>query len=467
MSRQQQCIHGKEFNKLKEGFQDTLFYVVYNGPPNTIYNDYRGNMGTESGLIQGIKLCSGLYNYVINPSEQVTVAHIEHHGIYYLSKDLLITKNIARAIVKHDHNKIKEYRDMFDDTDLIDMMQFNPDILRYVKKQTYEMCRNVIKNKTYRSQCALYTELFHGGAGAWHENINASFVECFNLECFEEKEIIKLYELMFENNNNSIRYMKPRYITSDILCKYVRRNPEFLKEYMDKFPEHRLSTKELEMMYEQMVDVGWYNFRYTDPKYQNQQMIDKIINNKYGVGMYQYIHNIEETGEKLYIEAFEKDHDNIAHIPNRYKTMDMCDRAVKYDNKNIRYVPVEFQTLEICKVVGMKDYQLIKYCEYIDLDVLQSVHKQRAKIAKKDRYDFINELDDNKIINILKIMPWLLQKIERNRLTYPMIRVALETNGYILEYVDKEDQTDEFIEIALKNQPEAKKYIKINLGTDM
>lgn len=458
----------KEVNGLKKGYQDTLWYVVYNGPPNTICNDYHGDVKTERGLIQGVKLCSRLYNYVINPSEQVTVAHIEHHGIYDISKDLLITKNIARAMIIYDHNQLKNYRDMFTDDDLIDMLELNPNILRYVKKQTYEMCCNVIKNIIHKSQSALHRDLFHGGSGIWHENINASFVECFNLDCFDSKdEIIKLYELMFENNNNSIRYMVPRYISLNMLSKYIQRNPEFLKEYIDKFPDNTLSTKELESMYCKMVDTMVYNFRYVDPKYQNQQMIDKIINDNHGVAMYQYIYNIEEIGKKLYTEAFEKNHNNIAHLPNKYKTMDICDRAVKYNNRNIKYVPAEFQTLEMCRMVGMNDYQLIKYCNHIDLEMLQSVHKQCAKKARKERYDFINEFDDDKIITVLKIMPRLLLKIKHDRLTDQMIRVALERNGYILEYVIERIiqplLIKDYIDIALKNQPEAKKYIMIKL----
>lgn len=41
-------------------------------------------------------------------------------------------------------------------------------------------------------------------------------------------------------------------------------------------------------------------------KYQTQQMNNILTNNIYGVEYYQYINNIEEIGEKLYMDAFEK-----------------------------------------------------------------------------------------------------------------------------------------------------------------
>jgi len=80
---------------------------------------------------------------------------------------------------------------------IIDYLNFQFFILivwkdRYIKKQPYGMCCLAMKIKCSRSQSALYTEIFHGGVGLWHENINASFVECFNLECFDEKEITTL-----------------------------------------------------------------------------------------------------------------------------------------------------------------------------------------------------------------------------------------------------------------------------------
>ena len=259
----------KEFNKLKDNYEQALHYVVYNGPPNTIYNHYNGNLNNTQGLIQGIKVCKNLYKYVINPSEQVTISHIENHGPSDLSYDLKITKNIQRAMIVHDHRKYIQFQDQFDDQDLINILPSNPHVLGYIKKQTYGMVLDAI-NHIYRTQRSrLYTEIFHGGSGIWHEDIGAGFVEYLKLECFEEKEIIKLYEIVYVKNNNSILSMDPRYISLDILRKYVKYHPEFLKAYTKKYPQDHLENDELAMMYEQMVDTSIYNFQHVDPRFQN------------------------------------------------------------------------------------------------------------------------------------------------------------------------------------------------------
>ena len=94
---------------------------------------YHGDLRSECGLMERIKVCGGLYKYIINPSERITMTHIENHGLYHVLKDLHIaycilhiTKNIAMSIVKNNHAKFEEFASMFND--IIDMMKFNPNI---------------------------------------------------------------------------------------------------------------------------------------------------------------------------------------------------------------------------------------------------------------------------------------------------------------------------------------------------
>jgi len=331
-------------------------------------------------------------------------------------------------------------------------------MLGYVKKQTYHICVNAIQSILTKSRNALYSELFHGGAGVWHETISASFVKNFNLECFNDEEITKLYELVFENNQNSIRYMEPKYITQHMLHQYIKHNPDFLKQYMDNFPEHKIQEDDLKSIHIQQLKKNLHNFTSIDPRYQTPEMILMMKKNTYGVRYYHHIHNIDEIGEELYNDAFEKNPNNIAYIPDKYKTFPMCDKAVAHNISNITHVPTKFQTLAMCKTVTCKNHLSIRYCEYIDMDMLQSIYKQQILVPKKERFKFINYLDDEKVIKILKLMPLLLRVIEKSKLKDIMIKTALETDGYALQYVN--DQTPEYIEIALKNQPKAQKYVK-------
>jgi hypothetical protein len=450
-------------NKLKDGYEKVLSYVIYNGPPNTIYGEYEGNLDVEYNLMQAVRLCSNLYKYIINPSENVTISHIEHHGLNHVSQNLNITKNIARAIIKHDHTTFKQYAEIFDDNDVINMVKFNPRILKYVKKQTFEMCCQVMTIMCNRSRSALYTELFCGGVGLWHEDIPADFAECFNPDCLTDDEMIKLYDIMFKYNKNSIRCMIPKYISIEMLDEFLKFNPNFIKEYITKYPDHKLSKEKLETIYKNIIDYSITNICYIDHKYQTPEMIDKVKNDRYGVMYYKYFYNIEETGQQLYLEAFEKDPNNIHCIPKKYITHEMYERAFKHDPQNIRHIPSEFQTAEMCKIAAAKDVKLIEYCEYIDLEMLLYVHKQCIKLPRKNRFDFIRYFNNDKIVKILKVMPDLLRIIPAYRLNDLMIRSALETDGYVLQYV--ENQTHEYIEIALRSQPNAKKYIKSNIQT--
>ena len=78
-----------------------------------------------------------------------------------------------------------------------------------------------------------------------------------------------------------------------------------------------------------MLKKGLHNFYHIDPMYQTSDMTLILKNNKYGYGVryYKYIHNIEEIGEELYNDAFEKNPDNIAHISDKYKSSRMCDKV--------------------------------------------------------------------------------------------------------------------------------------------
>jgi hypothetical protein len=442
------------YNKLKDGYKTALYYVVYNGPPNTIYNEYHGNVHTEEGLINAIKVCDRLYCYIINPSEKVTIAQIKYHGIYDILKEQKITKNIASAIIHYDHEKFNDYANLFTDLEVIAMTKFNPQLVRYVKNQTFKMCNEAIDTMYGRSRTKLYTELFHGGAGVWHFNIDCTFAAAFNQEFLTDTEMIELYSKIYELENGSINYMIPKYITYEMLEKYIKHYPTFLSEYMKKYHEHTLTDDQIKLLYEKSIDISIYNIQHVDPKYQTSEMIKKIIDSPYGIQLYKYLNNIDES---LYIIEFEKNLNNIEFVPESYLTFNMCDRAVKCNPNNIKYVPPKFQTLEMCKASCSKNVQLLSNCEYIDREMLMEVHKQNINVPRKDRFKFLNSYKENKICQILKIMPNLLRFIEQDKVTDTIIKTALETDGYTLQYI--KNKTEEYINMALKNQPKAVMYI--------
>ena len=443
-------------NTFKEGYKDALCYCVYNGPPNTIYANYTDSLDTENDLIKAVKKCDRLYYYIINPSENVTCAYIENNGTLFLPKDLKITKKIARSIIINKEEKFKDCENLFNDDELIEMTYYNPHILKYVKKQNYTICFNVMNILIDKYNSELYSELFYAGSGLWKKSLPSNFVTYFNLECLNDDEIIKLYNIAFNNNNNCIEYMIPKYVSHDNIINYLKRNPDYIKKFKGNV-EYNITKEQLKNIYDEIFKYSFFNFKYIDGEYQTEEMINKIRDKNY-ISLYEYINNKDEIGQELYMESFEKSVNNIIYIPNKYKTDIMCKKAFEHNYNNIVSIPEEFQTVEMCKKATMMNVKLIKYCKYIDYDMIENVHKQFKNDPKKNRYDFINDFSENVLIKIIKANPNLLRVLDKNKKTDKIIRTALENNGYSIQYV--ENQTDEYKKIALDNQPNAKKYFK-------
>ena len=206
----------KEVKLLSSGYESALIYVVYNGPPNTIYNRYNGYLYDEEGLIKAIKFCKDLYRFIKNPSEKVICSYIEFYGTDGIKNSMPeITKNIAKSIIINDYNKFNLYSEFFNNDDVIDiikfnphMIKFNPHMIKYANNQTYEMCNDAITRIYNKRQNKIYSELFYGGSGIWHNKINANFAECIKCENLNNDEINKLYAKLFSLDKNTILYIQ-------------------------------------------------------------------------------------------------------------------------------------------------------------------------------------------------------------------------------------------------------------------
>ena len=91
--------------------------------------------------------------------------------------------------------------------------------------------------------------------------------------------------------------------------------------------------------------------------------------------------------------------------------------------------------------------------------MLEHAFKIQKNTPRKDRYNFITDFNEYILIEIIKIYPYLIKILPKDRLTNTIIKTALEIDGYVLEYI--EDQTPELVEIALKSQPLAIKHSKL------
>jgi len=82
-------------------------------------------------------------------------------------------------------------------------------------------------------------------------------------------------------------------------------------------------------------------------KNQTDAVINKVI--EFDSQNFAYISFAQQ--EKLYMEFFEKDYDNIQYINPKLHTYDMRKLAVAYNGYNLDYILHEYQTQELCNSV--------------------------------------------------------------------------------------------------------------------
>lgn len=124
-------------NILLPKFYDSLYYIVYNGPPETIYETYRGPTNSETGIAIAIEKCGDLlYHSIINPSLEVMVAfckkwefNIDH--IKNPSSEL-----IRRTMIKHA-SAFSRHKHFF--PDLEEVIKINPFTIQYIDDPSDEL----------------------------------------------------------------------------------------------------------------------------------------------------------------------------------------------------------------------------------------------------------------------------------------------------------------------------------------
>jgi hypothetical protein len=419
-------------NILTSEFYENLIVVVYNGPPRTLYGKYNGHTHTEDGICKAIEECQGIRpSYIINPSNKVMMSFIKHFSFYFEAFKNPPKEVIKFAVIQH-YPYFEKHQDQFDEAEIIDMLvkkeippviikyikdpsltlcivacQLNGFVLKYIKQQTLELCKIAVK------------EISTGE----HYNSDDDFIKY--ITCFDDdiadmaitKSIIK-----------GFKYIPPEYITKERIHKALYIDPYIIVDIPEQFMTQELWTD----AFTKKNDV----FEKIPTKYITDDMTRHIMNNKI-YKLYKYIPTIDDM---CFIDMFKEHVTNIKFIPHDIQTLEMCVTAVRYN------------------------MLLLQYCRYMNDDMLTEISKsmeysktnKKNIVPKKDRFTFINGFNEDVLIKLVKIRPSLIRNLSKNNLTDTIIREALAQNGYLLQYI--EDKKPEYIEIALKNQPNAIKY---------
>ena len=129
---------------------------------------------------------------------------------------------------------------------------------------------------------------------------------------------------------------------------------------------------------EMRVKANPYNFECIPDRFKTQEMCDKAIDEyPYNLG---YVPDCFKTQE-MCVKANPY---NFDYIPDRLKTQEMCDKAVDEYPYNLGYVPDRFKTQEMC--VKAFNVNPLKF-EYIP-------DRLKTQEMCSDKFHFSDEVDD-------------------------------------------------------------------------
>nr|WBF70214.1 hypothetical protein [Megavirus caiporensis] len=418
-----------EQNILTSEFYKHLTVVLYNGPPETIYgkfSDFTLRSGNEKTIIKAIQECEDkttLYKNIINPSDNVTIAYLKEE--YFGFKNV---KNPSKPVIKFaivEYNEIfDKYKHLFNYQETLELIEKSPWIIKYIESPTIEQYKMALSKDGFVI-CCIENQTLELCKMALKQIINDD--HCYahgtilkNMKHIDDKMIDLIIDSKFLLHE--FKNIPKKFLNLVNIEKIIKNCPMCLKDM-----DNKLLTQEL---CELAFDRDIKSVQYIPHIYQTEYMTDKIKLGKY----YNLIPYIKNLDREYCNQMFQDSLQNIKFIPHEYQSKEMCIKAIEYH------------------------YTYLKYCAHIDDEILNIIFKSKcmANIPKKDRFKFILDFDDNIIIKIIRAEPNLLSIIPENRQSDEIVKQALATNGWSLQYVI--NKKEEYVKIALENQPMAVKY---------
>lgn len=150
---------------------------------------------------------------------------------------------------------------------------------------------------------------------------------------------------------------------------------------------------------------------------------------------------------------------SLGEVPEKFRTQEVCELAVKNFGKNLQYVPDELIAPELCKVAVEEDGCAIKYVP----DNL--ITQKLCNIAFKNRtYAFTVIPDKFKTPEMCRsalaiAMGDYFEYVPDRLKTPEMCKAVIEKDGYALEFVPDELKTPELCQLAVDNDDYAIRFV--------
>lgn len=419
------------FNILTDEFFINLYYVIYKGPPSTIYEKYENIVDTEESIIKAIKKCgSRLFQFIVNPSDNVINETLKVSKVPSFIFDKLKnpSKQVIQTIIELEGSYYQQYKNLFNENETMKLLEKNPSILKNIEKPTYLMNKVALSN-------------------------NGLLIEYIDEQTEELCEIAirNIYDNQYSYINNvvsKIKYFNDNIvdmIVSSPLAKQFYNIPESyhnLRRVLEavNFNPHIIINIKDEYKVQELYDIAFKSdiniIQYIPKKFQTDEMVNILKK-----------HSPDFSKYSLYSRM-------LKYL--KCSNIDTYMEIMNYDANNIVNVPYEYQTIEMCVEAIKKYYENLAYCRYITSGMISDIFNSNylKHIPKNRRMIFINDFNEKIQIKIVSVCPDLLRYISNQ--TPNIINAALSSDGFALQYV--KNKTPEFIKKAIDNEPRAIKY---------
>jgi hypothetical protein len=286
-----------------------------------------------------------------------------------------------------------------DDLSKIPENQRTPDLcLEYVKKDQHNLKYVKFPTKEMIEICLK------------NKNSNYELI----LQCFKEQPI-DLCMKAIEQDENNLSYIHQPTLEMFDLCVAKCKERDYRKHYvpLNEFGKFLTFEKCKQFVEEDGQYLSLINWYYIELECNND--IELYKSRKYE------LEKIAVSKSPNVIEKIEE------QVP------ELCFIAIEEDRLSFQYIRHKFRTEEVCKFA-----------------------------IEKDEYSFSLMKDNEKTENLCELAVSLngmnLAKVSKK--TYKICKLAVQNDGYALQFVDKEFQTDEIINIALRENAYFEKFIK-------
>lgn len=389
--------------------------------------------------------------YIKNPSENVM---LELMNYYKFSFDDFteLPKSVIRKYVLMNNNVqlFEKYVELFSQTEIYELSKINPYFIKYLNK----LCVShafIIELLTKDIYCIEQLE----DIANYVNYVMFSVVRYFKLKSeYKISQSAKFPKINWEKymktdewyslictliTAGEIYQIPVQYIDENQLvlgiknCKHL----DEIEKYVTLVLNSRCDLDD-KLIYDTLFDLNMFSIDHIPQTYQTSEMICKVLPeiNKFNSQILKFLKKIPEVEQKI-IELC-----NIEDIPYYLHNMEICLKAIHNNPDSIAHINPKF----------IDDSILTAYFKH---DIMRD-------IPRIERFSIISQFEENRIIKILQYRPMLISHLTNEQRSYNVLKSMVTSTGYSLQYLTHEEMiynNGEFVQIALANEPNAKKYL--------